>query len=84
MAVSNGWDRAVSFADDFVKRLADVHGLDSIGGETSAAAIVAKRSAFTGLHPEGFVSAGGSCRFLSAAGLAGDRSGFGIVRCPVG
>jgi hypothetical protein len=66
MAVTNGWDRAVSFADDFVKRLADVHGLDSIGGETSAAAIVAKRSAFTGLHPEGFVSAGGSCRFLSA------------------
>jgi hypothetical protein len=66
MAVTSGWERAVSFADGLVKRLADVRGIDSIGGETSAAAIMAKRSTFTGLHPEAFVSAGGSCRFLPA------------------
>ncbi|CAM8624019.1 CaiB Predicted acyl-CoA transferases/carnitine dehydratase [Acidimicrobiia bacterium] len=66
MAVISGWDRAVSFADGLVKRLAEVHGVESIGGETSGAAIIAKRSAFTGLHPEAFVSAGGSCRFLVA------------------
>ena len=64
MAVISGWDRAVSFADGFVARLTDVHGVDSIGGETSASAILGKRSALTGMYPQAPFSAGGSCRFL--------------------
>ena len=64
MAVVSGWDRAVSFADGFVARLADIHGIDSIGGETSASAILGKRAALTGLQSQASFSAGGSCRFL--------------------
>lgn len=59
----SGLERAIAFGERALSRLASL-GVPIVDG---AGSLIAKRSSFTGLHPSGDVSAGGSCRLLASA-----------------